>query len=123
MVVPLSGRFVEHHHSLECETKLNESSLAQIGAKPAGVFKIIVAGELRTAQALDHLIQLFSLELPGIHGDERCAGGLRELDEVLPALSSIIAGLPNNRLHFFVIDVPGKTADAMALNEGDHIVF
>src|SRR5438105_5014405 len=54
MVIPLGGRFVEHHHALKSKTELNEAGLAEIGAQPAGIFEIFVASEFRVAQALNH---------------------------------------------------------------------
>ena len=37
--------------------------------------------------------------------------------------SGLFSGLPHHRLHFFVVDISRKTAHAMALNKGHHIVF
>ena len=74
------------------------------------------------AQALDHLVELFPAQRPRVHGKEGRGRGLGQFHEVFPAVG-IVFGLPDDALHFFVVDVAVKAAHAMAFDEGDHVVF
>jgi hypothetical protein len=123
VVVPLGGDFVDHHDALKRESELHKTGFPEISSQPARIFKVLIAGKFAAAQTLDHGIQLFFFQGPGIHGQERRAGSFGQFHKILPSLSRVFSRLPHHGLHFFVIDIARKTAHAMALDKGHHIVF
>src|SRR5215469_10549154 len=57
VLVPFGGRLVEHHDALKSKSELDESGLTKIRAQPAGVFEVLVAGEVGVREALDHSLE------------------------------------------------------------------
>ena len=70
---------------------------------------------------LDQRIQLFALQRHLAEGDERRAHMLRHLDEVLPRVGIVLA-LPHNGGDVLG-NVAGQAVNAVALDEGHHVVF
>src|SRR5437870_1430840 len=69
-VVPLGAGFVEKHAALVGPSELHETSFADVGTQPAGVFQVLVIGVFRIAKALDQFFQFVALQGPGIHRKE-----------------------------------------------------
>ena len=122
VIVPVGGRFIDHHSALMREAKLDESSLADIGTQPARLFHIFIVSELGASQTLNHQIEFFPTQCPGIHGEKGRCRSFGKFNEVLPTVG-IILRLPYYALHFFVVDIAVKATHAMAFDEGDHVVF
>ena len=92
-----------------------------MGAEPASIFYVVAIGEFGIRKAL-HISSNSSVQGPGVHGQERSARALGELDEILPAVG-IIPHIPHDALDLFVVHKAVETAHAMAFDEGNHVVF
>ena len=121
-VVPVGGDLEEEHDALVGEAELQVADLADVIDEIFGVVDLFgdVAGEGLVAELVeeDGDVGLFEDDLT--HGDERCAGGLGVLDEVLPAVGIVLFEDDGGNV---LGDEGVETAHAVACDEGHHVVL
>ena len=121
-VVPFRRDFEQEHDSLVGKSELQIAGFANVFQQHLRVVEVelFVVGEGVVAELFEQDGDVGFFEHDLAHGDERRAGGLGVLDEILPAVG-IVFFVDDGR-HLFG-DVARQAAHPVARDERDHVVF